>query len=57
LVDGSLGIDSYPSWRIGGCLRSFGTHFLPVKMWPGNRVARWFIFKPKISIWVNFWGP
>jgi hypothetical protein len=21
------------------------------------RVARWYIFKPKISIWVNFWGP
>jgi hypothetical protein len=22
-----------------------------------NRVARWFIFKPKILIWVNFGGP
>jgi hypothetical protein len=22
-----------------------------------TRVARWFIFKPKISIWVNFGGP
>jgi hypothetical protein len=22
-----------------------------------NRVARWFVFKPKISIWVNFGGP
>jgi hypothetical protein len=21
------------------------------------RVARWFIFKPKIPIWVNSWGP
>jgi hypothetical protein len=21
------------------------------------RVARWFIFKPKIPIWVNFGGP
>jgi hypothetical protein len=21
------------------------------------RVARWFVFKPKISIWVNFGGP
>jgi hypothetical protein len=23
----------------------------------GVRVARWFIFKPKIPIWVNFGGP
>jgi hypothetical protein len=22
-----------------------------------RRVARWYIFKPKISIWVNFGGP
>jgi hypothetical protein len=22
-----------------------------------TRVARWFVFKPKIPIWVNFWGP
>jgi hypothetical protein len=22
-----------------------------------TRVARWFIFKPKIPIWVSFWGP
>jgi hypothetical protein len=22
-----------------------------------SRVARWFIFKPKIQIWVNFLGP
>jgi hypothetical protein len=22
-----------------------------------SRVARWFIFKPKIAIWVNFGGP
>jgi hypothetical protein len=22
----------------------------------GSRVARWFIFKPKIPIWVNFGG-
>jgi hypothetical protein len=22
-----------------------------------SRVARWFIFKPKIPIWVNFGGP
>jgi hypothetical protein len=21
------------------------------------RVARWFLFRPKIPIWVNFWGP
>jgi hypothetical protein len=21
------------------------------------RVARWFIFKPKIQIWINFGGP
>jgi hypothetical protein len=21
------------------------------------RVARWFVFKPKIPIWVNFGGP
>jgi hypothetical protein len=23
----------------------------------GARVARWYIFKPKIPIWVNFGGP
>jgi hypothetical protein len=23
----------------------------------GARVARWFVFKPKIPIWVNFGGP
>jgi hypothetical protein len=22
-----------------------------------TRVARWFVFKPKIPIWVNFGGP
>jgi hypothetical protein len=22
-----------------------------------GRVARWFVFKPKIAIWVNFGGP
>jgi hypothetical protein len=22
-----------------------------------SRVARWFVFKPKIQIWVNFGGP
>jgi hypothetical protein len=22
-----------------------------------NKVARWFVFKPKIPIWVNFGGP
>jgi hypothetical protein len=22
-----------------------------------SRVARWFIFKPKIPVWVNFGGP
>jgi hypothetical protein len=24
---------------------------------PEKRVARWFIFKPKIEIWVHFGGP
>jgi hypothetical protein len=24
---------------------------------PTNKVARWFIFKPKIPIWVKFGGP
>jgi hypothetical protein len=24
--------------------------------YPGSRVARWFIFEPKIPIWVNFGG-
>jgi hypothetical protein len=23
----------------------------------GSRLARWFVFKPKIPIWVNFGGP
>jgi hypothetical protein len=32
--------------------------FLPVKLfWVCVRVARWFVFKPKIPIWVNFGGP
>jgi hypothetical protein len=22
-----------------------------------SRVARWFVFKPKIPIWINFGGP
>jgi hypothetical protein len=22
-----------------------------------GRVARWFVFKPKIPIWINFGGP
>jgi hypothetical protein len=32
------------------CLSAF---FLPLP----NRVARWFVFNPKIPIWVNFGGP
>jgi hypothetical protein len=27
------------------------------KLLPNYRVARWFLFKPKILIWVNFGGP
>jgi hypothetical protein len=31
------------------------------KLWPDlgmdTRVARWFVFKPKILLWVNFGGP
>jgi hypothetical protein len=23
----------------------------------GSRVARWYIFRPKITIWVNYGGP
>jgi thiol-disulfide isomerase/thioredoxin len=26
-------------------------------LWVAIRVARWFVFKPKIPIWVNFGGP
>jgi hypothetical protein len=26
------------------------------KKWLFTRVARWYIFRPKISIWVNFGG-
>jgi hypothetical protein len=33
-----------------GILNRHNIHILPV---PG-RVARWYIFKPKIPIWVNF---
>jgi hypothetical protein len=29
--------------------KELGTH--------DSRVARWFLFKPKIPIWVNFGGP
>jgi hypothetical protein len=29
------------------------TEFIPTQ----NRVARWFVFKPKVSIWVNLGGP
>jgi hypothetical protein len=31
--------------------------FFTQKRWLTTRVARWFIFKPKIQIWVNFKGP
>jgi hypothetical protein len=32
--------------------------FNPGNPWPHiTRVARWFLFKPKIPIWVNFGGP
>jgi hypothetical protein len=24
--------------------------------WPDGRVARWYLFKPKIPIWLNFGG-
>jgi hypothetical protein len=27
-----------------------------MKLLPPNRVARWYIFKPKFQIWVNFGG-
>jgi hypothetical protein len=36
----------------GGQLRPGGSKFVPRSM-----VARWFIFKTKIPIWVNFCGP
>jgi hypothetical protein len=32
----------------------FAAHFF---LGPTCRVARWFLFKPKIQIWVNFVGP
>jgi hypothetical protein len=28
-----------------------------LKRLSSSRVARWFLFKPKIPIWVNFGGP
>jgi hypothetical protein len=31
-----------------------GYFFTNSSVHPGTRVARWFIFKPKIPIWVNF---
>jgi hypothetical protein len=31
--------------------------FASVLTFDWNRVARWFVFKPKIPIWVNFGGP
>jgi hypothetical protein len=48
------------------CLQSFQTMCVPLGTTFVNiilctqlcdRVARWFIFVPKISIWVNFGGP
>jgi hypothetical protein len=30
---------------------------LSIALQQWTRVARWFIFKPKIPIWVNFGGP
>jgi hypothetical protein len=36
--------------------RFFGSH-LTLKRLVASRVARWFGFKPKIPIWVNFGGP
>jgi hypothetical protein len=32
-------------------------HVEGVEMYIEIRVARWFIFKPKIPIWINFGGP
>jgi hypothetical protein len=29
----------------------------PMRLRVGGRVARWFVFKPNIPIWVNFRGP
>jgi hypothetical protein len=42
-----------PPWiskkfRVNGFFIVVGVH---------GRVARWFVFKPKIPIWVNFGGP
>jgi hypothetical protein len=33
-----------------------GVYFLDLLFYAGSRVARWFVFKPKIRIWVNFGG-
>jgi hypothetical protein len=34
-------------------------HYLPCsrQKWAQSRFARWYIFKPKIPIWINFVGP
>jgi hypothetical protein len=44
-----------PSGKKFNCLHKMAS------IWRGgkgkNRVARWFIFKPKIPIWVNYLGP
>jgi hypothetical protein len=40
----------------GGLVASIGLE--PAAPKQGNvRIARWFIFKPEIPIWVNFGGP
>jgi hypothetical protein len=35
----------------------FSAYTLAKKIAVRNRVARWFVFKPKIPIWENFGGP
>jgi hypothetical protein len=44
-------------WHILLLGRSFISMMHACKATAHSRVARWFIFKPKIPIWVNFGGP
>jgi hypothetical protein len=44
--------------RISGLLAQltqWSLAFIREQVW--SRAARWFLFKPKIPIWVNFGGP
>jgi hypothetical protein len=47
-LNAGFSVESHISW-----LTNVFVAFMPTLY----RVARWFVFKPKLPIWVNFGGP